>query len=299
MTLTVAPEVVAEGALATVRIILTDAGAQPLSGVTVTLEAGGGLFAGTGKPFVSGRTGSAGIFEAEWSCSDCAAAYQILARARTSGGAAEARDTIGVHRHRAGAPLAVTAGVAPAVLAPGATATVTVAVFRGAKPASGAEVKIGVGGGRFLADTARLSNLAVGRTDSSGYYRVEWTCRPCATAYEFTTLIVAVPGDEPLQIKTPLTIGATPPPPARLSAVRGRLQGCNRCIDFQVTASREGEAALRRSVRVDGDCSFNLSLPPGLYAVEFERIDRSGTVLGHYEVQVNPFRETNLLFRCE
>ena len=194
----------------------------------------------------------------------------------------------------------MTLTVAPAVVAEEAWATVRVSLRNAeAQPLSGVTVTLEVGGGLF-ADTGHLPNLALGRTDSSGYYRVGWSCRPCAAAYEFTVLIIAAPGEEPLQIKAPLTIGAAPAPPSeRLSAVRGRLQGCSRCVDFQVTASREGEPALQRSVRVDGDCDFHLSLPPGLYAVEFERIDGSGIVLGRYEVQVNPFRETNLLFRCE
>ena len=302
--ITLMPEVVVEGEWTIVRVAVTGEGARPIAGATVTLEAGGGLFADTGKSFAGGRTGAEGIFQAEWSCSPCAAAYQLTARARTDDGRrAEGRAGVRVNSTVENPALALAARVDPASVAPGAPATVSVAVFRGAAPAAGVEVKIGVGGGRFLADTANLPNLALGRTDSSGYYRVGWRCSPCARAYDFTVLATPEPGDEPLQARAPLTIGRPAAPrEGPLSAVAGRLLACDPCSNYQVTAVRLPEEDLRRSVRADPSCRFALSLPPGLYRVELQQLDPGAGRGGRprvFEMQVNPRMETTVTFRCD
>jgi len=302
VALTLKPEVIMEGKWTMVRVAVTDEEDRPIAGASVTLEAGGGLFATTGKSFTAGVTDAAGVFQAEWSCDDCAPTYQLIARGKAAG---SPRITVraDIHIRDAGtaAAPAIASGIAPAAVEPGEAATISIAAFRGATPATGVEVKIGVGGGRFHADTVRLPNLAIGRTDSSGYYRVAWSCDPCAANYEFTVLAAAA--TEPQRIVLPLAIGQ--PPPARkgpLSAVAGTLRGCRNCADYQVTAFRPDDDSFQRSVRVDPSCQYELNLLPGLYRVELEQRPPATSKTEDpevYQVQVNPRMMTTVDFRCE
>jgi len=75
VTTTVNPPVVSRGQQTQVRIYVRDGQGRPLPQAMVTLSSGGGRFAGTGTPSVSGLTDASGSFVDYWSCNPCARGY--------------------------------------------------------------------------------------------------------------------------------------------------------------------------------------------------------------------------------
>jgi hypothetical protein len=62
---------------AEIDVMARDNAGQPMPGAMVNLQAGGGLFDGTGNPGIEGPTGPGGHFVVRWKCQACAPAYVI------------------------------------------------------------------------------------------------------------------------------------------------------------------------------------------------------------------------------
>lgn len=75
VTTIVNPPVVSRGQQTLVRVYVQDGQGRPLPQAMVTLSSGGGRFARTGTPSVSGLTDSSGSFVDYWSCNPCSRAY--------------------------------------------------------------------------------------------------------------------------------------------------------------------------------------------------------------------------------
>jgi hypothetical protein len=71
------PAVVGSGERTTIAVTVKALDGQPIGGADVILSAGGGSFAGSGRPRIEGRTDIDGVFRAEWQCQPCASGYQI------------------------------------------------------------------------------------------------------------------------------------------------------------------------------------------------------------------------------
>jgi hypothetical protein len=82
--------------------------------------------------------------------------------------------------------LRVTAKAVPALIHPGASASVVVTVTdRAGRPVSGATVKVSAGGGAFAGD----GRFAQGQTDANGWLKVVWSCGSCAPSYGFSVTV--------------------------------------------------------------------------------------------------------------
>ena len=300
--LEVRPATVDPGEWAKVQVMVTDDKGEPVNSAIVILTAEGGVFADSGDNRSRGTTGSDGRFETGWSCEACAASYQLMAEVRKVEQRLELRQTIALGAS-GGAPVSVTAGIRPSETVSGHPVRVEVEVLRGDAPVKGASVKIGAGGGSFSAYQSGMPpNLAVGKTDAGGNFQSSWLCQPCAGSYDFTVL-VEVEGEDPLTVRMPLKIvkelqdvEAEEEP----SAISGSLRGCSDCGFFQITAGRLADDGFERSVRVSNDCTFHLSLLPGLYQVEMDWVGE-GTKAGipqEFQINVNAGRETKVNFRC-
>ena len=82
MTVTAAanPAVISSGQQTAISVYVQDAQGRPLSAATVTCTVGGGRFKRTGTATVSGLTDFSGIFQAQWSCDNCASSYEGAVR---------------------------------------------------------------------------------------------------------------------------------------------------------------------------------------------------------------------------
>jgi hypothetical protein len=77
VTAAATPPIVGSGESTTISVTVKAPDGQPIGGADVALSAGGGGFAGSGRPRIEGRTDIDGVFRAEWQCQPCASGYQI------------------------------------------------------------------------------------------------------------------------------------------------------------------------------------------------------------------------------
>ncbi|MCC6368318.1 MAG: TIR domain-containing protein [Bryobacterales bacterium] len=133
---------------------------------------------------VSGFTDGEGQFTANWVCRPCAAAYTLLIEA-SKAGYESATGGLRLTPAPVTKSLGVRATASPAVVAPKHATGISVRVFDGSEPVSGATVTISAGGGAFRGNGTEVT----GETNSRGQYVAVWSCAACASAYEMTVRV--------------------------------------------------------------------------------------------------------------
>ncbi len=81
VTATADPGVVGPGQWANINVLVLSDQGQPVSGANVTIQSGGGQFQKSGTATDAGQTGKDGVYRARWKCDQCAASYEMIARA--------------------------------------------------------------------------------------------------------------------------------------------------------------------------------------------------------------------------